>query len=111
MRELFKSFFRFSWAMSLFGAQQAANVATPAKAAESFNRVSDATKQELNEITSTAFKTGDNLQKGAVDTFFDLFSAEALNPSFWIKRGTELTRQTLKVFGQGNSGSKPSEKK
>ena len=67
MRDLTKSAFSFSWAMSLFGAQQMLNLFRPSKAANSFEHVTSATEGELSQSLQALFQTGDQIQQRIVD--------------------------------------------
>ena len=67
MREFTKSMTSYTWAMSLFGLQQMINIFRPAKATESFNRVTKATEEQFGDALKATFRAGDNLQKGFVD--------------------------------------------
>src|SRR5262244_848627 len=70
MREFTKSALSFSWAMSMFGAQQMLNIFRPAKAARSFEQITSATEAELEQSLQRIFKTGDDLQKRMTDVLF-----------------------------------------
>ena len=59
MWDFTQSMFRFSWAMSLFGAQQMANLANPAKAAKAFEDVTQAAEAELGAMLRETFRMGD----------------------------------------------------
>jgi hypothetical protein len=67
MREFIRSMFSFSWAMSIFGAQQMANAVNPSKAAKALDNIKNAAAKEFDELTQTAFAAGDNLQRRLVD--------------------------------------------
>ncbi len=100
MRELTKSILSFSWAMSLFGVRQAANILTPDKAAASFNNVTEAAREELGESTEATFKAGDNLQRSVVDLTFGVFSLQAFNPSKWAKATSDVAQQAVGAVKQ-----------
>lgn len=100
MRELTKSIFSFSWAISLFGVQQTVNLFTPSKAARSFNEVTGAAREQFSGLAEATFKAGDNLQRAVIDQTFGLFTLEALNPSRWAKLGSEVMQQAMGVVGQ-----------
>ncbi len=72
MRDLARSMIRFSWAMSVLGARQAANLVTPregwARSTESFDAVSHAAANHMGETMKGFYKAGDRLQSGMVDT-------------------------------------------
>ena len=104
MGNLAKSILSFSWAMSLFGARQAANALAPDKAAKSLNHITEAATEELGEALTAAFDVGDKVQKGLVDlTASALKAGGALDPSSLTSAAADLGRQTAQAFGQGNS--------
>lgn len=67
MWDFTRSMFRFSWAMSVFGAQQMANLLQPSKAAKAFEDVTQATEAELGGVFKQTFRAGDVLQRNLVD--------------------------------------------
>ena len=73
MRELTKSVFSASWAMSLFGVQQMVNLADPARAARAFDSVAQAAVTGFDGVTRAAYETGDRLQRQMVDATLGLF--------------------------------------
>jgi hypothetical protein len=80
MRRFTKSIFSYTWSTSLFGFQQMVNLFTPQgwrqtqRAAESFERITKATAEEMSDVVESTFMIGDNLQKAGVDITFDLFT-------------------------------------
>ena len=79
MRELVKSMFDFSWAMSLFGARRIADLLSARDGCQATERaaaplasVSSAAAEQLNGIISSAFQTGDRVQRRMVDAVFDV---------------------------------------
>jgi haloalkane dehalogenase len=77
VRELTKSVFSFSWAMSLFGAQQMFNLFRPSKAVPSFEQVTSATEEELARSLQGIFRMGDDVQRRMVDVLFGVLRADA----------------------------------
>lgn len=67
MRDLTQSMLRFSWAMSLFGVQQMANLLTPSRAAKAFEDVARAAEGELGQALRQTFRAGDAAQRNIVD--------------------------------------------
>jgi haloalkane dehalogenase len=67
VREFTKSAFSFSWAMSLYGAQQMLNLFQPAKAVDSFEHVTSATESQLGHSLQALFRTGDEIQRRVLD--------------------------------------------
>ena len=105
MREFTKSMLSFSWAMSLFGVQQSANLLSPAKATKAFNHVTDASEQELGDLLKTTFDAGERLQRGAVDLTLGLFTGEALDPRGWVRTAADVVQQSVEAVSQGVQGA------
>jgi hypothetical protein len=72
MREISKSLFSFSWAMSLLGVEQMVNLASPRRAAEAFGAVARSAERTLGPGLRSVFETGDRMQKTMVDLSFGL---------------------------------------
>lgn len=72
MRELTRSMASFSWAMSLFGVEQMANLVSPRRAAEAFGAVARSAGGVLGPGLRTVFQTGDLVQRTMVDLSFGL---------------------------------------
>jgi hypothetical protein len=104
IRDLTKSMISFSWAMSLFGTKQLANILMPEKATAAFNAVTQATEEQLGDVLKGAFRAGDQLQKGMVDMTFSFLTLEAFNPSRMMKMASDTMRQTMGAPGQGTQG-------
>ncbi|MEM7583180.1 MAG: hypothetical protein AAF560_07355 [Acidobacteriota bacterium] len=77
MRDLARSMIRFSWAMSVLGAKQAANLVSPRdgwdRSAESFDVVSSAAIDQMGETMKGVYEAGDRFQSGMVDTMSRMF--------------------------------------
>lgn len=101
MRDLTKSIFSLSWAMSLLGVQQTLNLMKPSKATEVFDKVTEATKREMDDPLKATFDAGDNLQKGLVDLTLGMFTGQSLNPSKWMRMTSDLLNQSAEVVGKG----------
>ncbi len=84
MRDLARSMFRFSWAMSVLGARQATNLMTPGKgwdrSAEAFDAVSAAAEKEMGETMKSFYQAGDRLQSGMTDTMSRMFRGNWSDP-------------------------------
>src|SRR5262245_18932527 len=89
MRELTKSMFSFSWAMSLYGLQQLANLSAPTQGTKAFDHVTEATEEVLGDLLKATFRAGDNLQKGVVDLTLALLTLQAFKPSRWACMSSE----------------------
>lgn len=79
MRELTKSFFSFSWALSLFGVRQAGNLLDPRSwtgrdgAPKELEEVTDATVRQFGDVLRQTFEAGDRIQGEMVDAMFAVF--------------------------------------
>lgn len=101
MRDVTKSAFSFSWAMSLFGVQQVLDLMRPSKATKAFDNVTAATEAEMGDALKATFKAGDNLQKGLVDIAFGVFTGQTLNPSEWMRMTSDVMNQSADAVSQG----------
>ena len=77
MRELTKSFFSYSLALSLFPLRQMQNLMTPAgrdgkkgPATEAFDALTNATTDQFGETLGSAFRMLDNVQQGIIGLMF-----------------------------------------
>jgi hypothetical protein len=108
MLELTKSAFSYSWAMSLFGSQQLANLVAPAdwrdptrRADAAFYSVTQATQNQFNDLIFGGFQIGDEVQRGLVDFAFDTLTLRAFAPSYVSRLSADIveqSRDTLRVF-------------
>jgi hypothetical protein len=101
MRDLTKSFFSFSWTMSLFGLEQLTNVLSEERSgnrreriARAFDAVRDATVGQLGKRTKSLYESGDKLQRETVDLMFDLSRPEELKPRKVVDRAADLVEST-----------------
>jgi hypothetical protein len=72
MRDLTRSVASFTWAMSLFGVEQMANLMSPRRAADAFGAVARSAEGALGPGLRSVFETGDRLQRAMLDTSFSL---------------------------------------
>jgi hypothetical protein len=72
MRDLTRSVASFTWAMSLFGVEQMANLMSPRRAADAFGAVARSAGGALGPGLRSAFETGDRLQRAMLDASFSL---------------------------------------
>lgn len=72
MRELTRSVASFSWAMSLFGVEQMANLVSPRRAANAFGAVARSAEGALGPGLRSVFQAGDRLQRTVVDMSFSM---------------------------------------
>jgi hypothetical protein len=108
IRDLTKSMLSFSWAISLFGAEQLTNLVIPQtpsqpnhRATTAFNAVTQATEEQLSSVFKGVFRAGDQLQRGMVDLMVGMLSLEAFNPSQMMRMTSDMMRQTTEAVGQG----------
>ena len=108
IRDLTKSMLSFSWAISLFGAEQLTNLVIPQtpsqpnhRATTAFNAVTQATEEQLSGVFKGVFRAGDQLQRGMVDLMVGMLSLEAFNPSQMMRITSDMMRQTTEAVGQG----------
>ncbi len=98
MRDLARSMFRFSWAMSVLSARQAANLISPRdgwdRSAESFNAVSHAAVGQMGETMKGFYEAGDRFQAGMVDTASRAFSGSWGDPGKMMNRTWESVERT-----------------
>jgi hypothetical protein len=101
MRDLTKSFFSFSWTMSLLGLEQLTNLLSEERSgnrrermAKAFDAVTKATVEQLGTRTSKLYESGDKLQRETVDLMFDLSRPEELKPRKVLDRAADLVEST-----------------
>jgi len=104
MREFTKSIFSFSWAMSMFGVQQATNLLSPDKAAKAFDSVTETTAGQFTDALKTTFNAGDKMQRSAVDLTLGVFTGEALNPNKWVRMASDAAKQSAEAVTKGVQG-------
>lgn len=114
MRELTKSLGSTSWALSLFGAQQALGlVVQPIPSAshpavQGLSGLSRGAEGQLRGVFRRAYEAGDRVQRSAVDLAFNMVSPEALNPNRWVALSSDLLRQSAAAAREllpGGSGN------
>jgi hypothetical protein len=118
MRDLTKSFFSFSWTMSLFGLEQLTNILSEERSgnrrermAEAFDAVTGATVEQLGKRTSSLYESGDKLQRETVDLMFDMSRPEELKPSKVIDRTADLVEEAADALRDVVSDEKKDKKK
>jgi hypothetical protein len=86
MRELAKSVFSFSWAISLLGIDQAVNLVRPGQQSKGdvFTPIAQVAVNELDESMKAIYRFGDNVQTRMVDMAFSLMNPGNLaDPKMW----------------------------
>jgi hypothetical protein len=113
MRELAKSAFSYTWAMSVFGVQQAANVLAPSnvrepgrKANAAFFSVKQAAETQFEDLFFAAFLVGDEFQRSLTDFFFDTATLRAFNPNYISRLSSaaiDQSQDTINTFSSTES--------
>lgn len=103
MREVAKSMLGFSWAVSLFGAQQIAAMVTPSSetrdtAAAKFDEASRALQAFLSETASQQFQRGDEWQRRVVDAVFDAAQLRNVDAGRVVQSGVDMARQSFEAM-------------
>lgn len=96
MRDLARSVASFTWAMSLFGFKQMANLMSPQRAADAFGAVTRSAEGALGPGLRTAYETGDRMQKAMLDASFSLVG---MGPSAAGAAGTAPPPGVLSQMG------------
>jgi hypothetical protein len=107
MRELTKSMLSFSWALPLFGMKQMMDMAAPRDPSRPFGRVTDSfeavtrtAQDQLGGAWNSAFRAGDQLQRGMVDLMFSFLSPEAWNPNRMMRMSSDVMQSSVNAAGQ-----------
>jgi hypothetical protein len=107
VRDLTKSMMSFSWAMSLFGVEQIANLLAPrdmsrpwGRAAEGFEAVTRATGGQLSDTLRGTFEAGDRMGRSMVDAMFGFGGFDWLNPTQWLQMSTDVMQRSAQSMGQ-----------
>lgn len=98
MRDLARSMIRFSWAMSVLGARQAANMLAPGegweRSTESLDAVSHAAADQMGETMKGLYEAGDRFQSGMVDTVSRVFRGDVSSASKTLNDSWEAVDRT-----------------
>jgi hypothetical protein len=100
MRNLTRSVASFSWAMSLFGLEQMANLISPRRAGDALGAVTRTTEGTFGPGLQAAFQTGDRLQRSMVDLSFSLIGLGPSSNGSGAATGTAGSSSTLGVLNQ-----------
>jgi hypothetical protein len=112
MRDLTKSALSYTWAMSLFGAQQAANLLAPRRgrsareAQDACYSVRQSAQNQFGDLVFGAFQIGDEVQRGLTDLFFDTLTLRAFDPRYVSRLGSQVAAQaqdTARTFSSGEN--------
>src|SRR5437867_11058086 len=101
MDELIKSVIGYSWATSLFGVRQMADVLTPMdrnrrvdKATAAFDSVTLAAEKEVWSWIARSFQVGDRLQRRLIDLISSACMPETLAPEGMIRATSGMVQQS-----------------
>ena len=98
MRDLVKSLNRFSWAMSLYGAQELIQLVRRPGAdrspAADLTSATQAGERQLDGSFRRAFEAGDRVQRSVVDLMFGVVTLEALDPNRLAALSADVLRQS-----------------
>jgi hypothetical protein len=111
VRELTKSVLSFSWAMSMYGARQMAEMVSPQgcqRAAASFDQLARFTGEQLGAVAGPLFRSGDELQRGLVDAFFGTFESRGGVGEAMRRGGEALQRSAAAVGDAARAAAAPS---
>jgi hypothetical protein len=118
MRDLTKSFFSFSWTMSLLGLEQLTNLLSEDRSgnrrermAKAFDAVTDATVEQFGKRTKSLYESGDKLQRESVDLMFDMSRPEELKPSKVVDRAADLVEDAADAIRDAVGEDKKEKKK
>lgn len=107
MRELTKSILSFSWAMPLYGMRQMLNLSFPRdmsrpfdQAAEGFESVTEAARDQMGATIKGLFDAGDRIQRGMVDLMFSFIPSGALDPNAWARTGADVMQRSVQGVAQ-----------
>ena len=111
MRELAKSAVRYTWAMSLFGVQQAANVLAPSRqptrrSNAACSSVKQAAETQFDDVIFAAYEVGDEVQRGLTNIFFDAVTLQAFHPNYLSNLTSaviEQSQDTLQHFSSAEN--------
>jgi hypothetical protein len=104
MRRLATSMVQFSWAISVFGAQQLVDALVPAAESpgragtvQALHAITQSVAQQLNDVTEMIFKTGDVLQHGTLRLMFP----RGANEDGTADTPAGVLRESASVLSQG----------
>jgi hypothetical protein len=108
VRDLTKSTLSYTWATSLFGLRQAANILSPRewrqpgrRANSAFFSVRQAAQNQFGDLVFGAFQIGDEVGRGLTNLFFDTLTLRAFSPDYVARLTSEVaeqTQDTLRTF-------------
>jgi len=114
VRELTKSMLSFSWALPLFGMKQVMDITMPrdasrpfGQATDSFEAVTNAARGQLGSTWDSAFRAGDQLQRGLMDLMFSFFSLDSLNPNRMMQMTSDAMQRSMGAVGQMTGQGSP----
>ncbi len=105
MRELAKSFFGFSLAMSLFGLEQLGNLLSEKRSGNRQDRIKgdlddvrEAMGRRFSGRVQNIYESGDRLQREMVDLTFDIFKADNWKPERVVDLAADLAEKSAEAL-------------
>lgn len=115
MLELTKSMMRFSWAMSLLGVRQMANLINPSDgwddAKDAMNAVSSTASEQMGDTVKSFYKAGDRFQSEMLDNMSKFFEGDWSDPGKVIKDAWDTVDHTWSDLRDDLSDDKENDKK
>jgi hypothetical protein len=117
MRDLTKSFFSFSWAMTLFGLEQFRTLFSDEiegrrrdRMTHDLEAVTDVAKRRLSKRNASMFESGNDLQRDMVDLMYDIVRGEEVKPRSVFDRAADLVEESADAL-RDMVGEKKDDKK
>jgi len=110
MRDITKSMLSYTWAVSMFGVQQAANMLRGGgrqgnRASEAFDDITGAMTEQFDDTFKAAFRAGDSMQRGLVDLVYG--GMATMRPDGWRQAGDRMRSATRQGGGSCCGGTTP----
>ncbi len=116
MRKMVESMMRFSWAMSVFGAQQVASAVSGVgkdssadKVTDAFDEVTDATTSDFDKRFKSLYEAGEKMQHEMVELAFDAMDPKKAmeRTSDFLDWAADQLRDVVKEEEDEGEGAKP----
>lgn len=111
MREITKSVFSFSWALTAFGTEQMLNLLVPSpgwrRASGALDTVTRAATSQLAGPTRGLFQAGDQVQRSVVDLLLGWSQAALSTTNQAVQAGTSAATSAAAQTAQAVSSATP----
>lgn len=118
MRDLTKSFFSFSWAMTMFGLEQFRTLFSDEiegkrrdRMTHDLEAVTEVTRKRLSKRNASMFESGNDLQRDMVDLMYDIVRGEEVKPRSVFDRAADLVEESADALRDMVGEKKDSKKK